>query len=145
MERLLRLLPPLWCGVLLTIGGIAAPALFALLPAADAGRVAGRLFATEAYVALALSIVLFIGERGRTRRPGADGRSALSGELLLVLGALFCTVAGYFALQPMMAQARAGGGRFGFGTLHAASSVLFLLKGLLVLALSWRVAGRPGR
>ena len=35
--------------------------------------------------------------------------SALNANMLLLLGALFCTVAGYFALQPMMA--RRGPGR----------------------------------
>jgi len=64
--------------------------------------------------------------------------SVMSVNLLLVLGALFCTVLGYFALQPLMEAARAGQGRFSFGALHGASSVLFVLKGLLLLALVWR-------
>ena len=33
----------------------------------------------------------------------------LSTELLLLAGVLFCTVAGYFALQPMMAWAHGRG------------------------------------
>jgi hypothetical protein len=39
----------------------------------------------------------------------------------------------------MMAAARAGQGAWSFGALHAASSGLFGLKGLLVLALAWRL------
>ena len=62
--------------------------------------------------------------------------------MLLALGALFCTVAGYYAIQPMMAAARAGQGAWSFGALHGASSVFFGLKGLLVLALAWRLAPR---
>jgi hypothetical protein len=66
-----------------------------------------------------------------------------SANMLLALGALFCTIAGYFALQPMMEAARQGlPGAMSFGLLHGASSVFFLLKGLLVAALLWRVLGR---
>ena len=60
----------------------------------------------------------------------------------MLFGALFCTVAGYFALQPMMAAARAGQGAWSFGALHAVSAVFFGLKTLLVLALAWRLAAR---
>jgi len=63
--------------------------------------------------------------------------------MMLALGALFCTVAGYFALQPMMAAARAGQGPLSFGQLHAVSAVFYGLKLLLVLVLAWRAAG-PG-
>ena len=63
-------------------------------------------------------------------------------NLVLLLGTLFCTVAGYFALQPMLAAARAGQGTVSFMALHAVSSGLFALKGLLVLALAWRL-GAP--
>ncbi len=65
----------------------------------------------------------------------------MSLNLLLVLGALFCTVLGFFALQPMMEAARLGQGSFSFGALHGASSTLFLVKGLLLLGLVWRAAG----
>jgi hypothetical protein len=57
-----------------------------------------------------------------------------------VLGCLFCTVLGYFALQPMMEAARAGQGRFSFGALHGASSAFFALKGLLLFAYLWRLS-----
>ena len=68
--------------------------------------------------------------------------SVLSTEVLLVLGALFCTVAGYFALQPMLEAARSGQGAFSFGTLHGVSVGFFGIKALLVLVLGWRLAGR---
>jgi hypothetical protein len=64
----------------------------------------------------------------------------LSYELLLLLGTVFCTVAGYHAVQPLMEAARAGQGRWSFGALHAISSAFFALKGLLVVALAWRYA-----
>jgi Domain of unknown function (DUF4149) len=130
----------LWAGVLLCIGAIAAPSAFATLPAADAGRVVARIFMHEAYLSLGVAIVLFSIERQRSRLSAAAGTgSVFSVNLLLLLGTLFCTVAGYFAVQPMMTAARAGQGNVSFVTLHAVSGGLFALKGLLVLALAWRL------
>jgi hypothetical protein len=134
------LLPALWAGLLLTVGLIAAPAPFATLMPQDAGRVVARIFAQEAYASLAFAALLFFIERGRARADAAAGLgSVLSANLLLIFGALFCTVAGYFALQPMMVAARAGQPGPSFMTLHVASTVLFALKALLVIALAWRV------
>lgn len=143
LRRLAGLLAALWAGVLASIAGIATPAAFALLPRADAGRVAGRILATEAYLSLALAMLLFFMERRRARDAAESGQgSQMSAELLLVLGTLFCTVAGYFGVQPMMEAARAGQGAWTFGALHAVSSAFFALKGVLVLLLAWRLS-RP--
>lgn len=131
------LLPGLWAGMLLCLGLIAAPAPFAVLTREMAGRVAGRMLAGEAYASLAFAVVLVLLER-RLR-----GAARPSNETLLALGALFCTIVGYFALLPMMDAARAGQGVLSFGALHAASSAFFVLKGALVLILAWRVAA-PG-
>lgn len=140
-ERLHRLLPAMWLGVLLTIALIAAPSLFALLERAAAGKVAGRLFAIEAQSSLALCIALGLIERRRASLRAVAGRgSRISAELLLVLGALFCTVFGQFALQPMMEAARVGEGRWSFGALHAVSTGFYGLKTVFVAALAWRVA-----
>jgi len=95
----------------------------------------------EAYLSLAMAIVLFVIERQRGRQVAAAGAgSVFSANLVLLLGTLFCTVAGYFAVQPMMAAARAGQGTVSFMTLHAVSAGLFALKGLLALALAWRLS-----
>jgi hypothetical protein len=143
MERARALLAGLWAGVLLAVAGIATPAPFATLATADAGRVVARVLASEAYLSLAASVVLFLLERRRAR----DGAPAMTAEVMLVLGALLCTVAGYFALQPMMAAARAGQGPWSFGTLHAVSTAFFGVKALLVLVLAWRctAAGNAAR
>lgn len=138
-ERLRRVLPGLWAGLILALGAVAAPSLFALLERAQAGRVAGRLFTVEAQLSLGLCIALGLLERKRAaQRAEAGAGTRVSAELLLVLGALFCTVLGHFALQPMMEAARAGQGPWSFGALHGLSSGLFLLKGLLVATLAWR-------
>ncbi|HSI57471.1 MAG TPA: DUF4149 domain-containing protein [Ideonella sp.] len=130
-----RLIPGLWAGVLWCIALIATPAPFATLAAHDAGRVVSRIFAQEAYLSVGLAVVVLLLER---RAAAAAGGSRMSTNMLLALGALFCTIAGYFALQPMMEAARAGQGALSFGQLHAISFGLFGAKMLIVLALAIR-------
>jgi hypothetical protein len=133
--------PAAWAGVMLCIAAFAAPDAFALLPREPAGLVANRLFSQEAYLSLLLGIVLFLAERRVAQQAAEAGEgSVFSADMLLLLGTLFCTVAGYFALEPAMAAARAGRSAVSFGVLHGVASGLFALKGLLVIALAWRRA-----
>ncbi|MDP1650588.1 MAG: DUF4149 domain-containing protein [Rubrivivax sp.] len=142
LQRWRGLLPGLWAGWLLCVALLATPAPFALLPQADAGRVVGRMLAQEAYVSLALGIVLLVLERLVARRAAAAGQGTqFSTGMVLALGAVFCTIAGYFALQPLMAAARAGQGALSFGQLHAVSTAFYVVKVALVAALAWRAAG----
>lgn len=147
MSKILRiqaLLAALWAGVVLGIGAIAAPGLFAVLDRPMAGLAAGQLFFVEARVSLFMAIVLFVIERRRVRDLAEQlgGTTSMTINLLLVLGALFCTVFGEFAVRPMMAAAREGQATvLSFGALHGVSSVLFGLKGLMLLALAWRLTG----
>jgi Domain of unknown function (DUF4149) len=138
LGRWAALLAGVWAGIMLCIGAIAAPAGFALLAQADAGRVAGRMLAIEANLSLALVVLLYGIERWK-RRTLPDAGPALGANTLLILGALFCTVAGHFAVQPMLVAARAGQGALSFGALHGVSVLFFVAKGLLVLALAWRL------
>ena len=93
----------------------------------------------EAYFSLGMACVLFVIARIGSQKAFAAGTgSVLSSELLLVFGTLFCTIAGHFGIQPMMAAARVGQGPWSFGVLHAVSGALFALKILLVLVLAWR-------
>lgn len=142
-SRVAAWLAGIWAGGLLVIGGMAAPAAFAVTTPEVAGRIAGRLFAQEAHIGLGLAAALVLLLRHHARRlADRQAGSLFSPELMLVLGAVFCTVAGYFALQPLMAAARAGQGSWSFGQLHGVSAVFFGLKGLLVLALAWRLTRR---
>ena len=128
-----------WAGGLLCIAALAAPAAFAVLPSADAGRVVGRLLAQETNVSMALALLLFFIEQRRARNAAESGRgSVLTAETLMLLGTLFCTIVGAFVVQPMMAEARAGQGSWSFGALHAVSGGFYALKTLLVIALAWR-------
>jgi hypothetical protein len=143
LERLRCLLPGLWLGWLLCVALLATPAVFATLPAVDAGRVAARMLAQEAYTSLALGAMLLVLERWRVLATVVPGGfvSPFDAGMVLALASLFCTLAGYFAVQPMMASARAGQGPVGFVTLHAASAIFFALKCAVLLALAWRAAG----
>jgi hypothetical protein len=133
-----RLLAPLWLGMLLAVALIGTPAPFALLPRAEAGQVAGRMLAHEATLSLLVGVVLALIERQLARRRAEAGKgSQFSAGMGLALGAVFCTVLGYYALQPMMAEARSGAGRFTFGQLHAVSTAFYGLKLVLVAVLAW--------
>lgn len=142
--RARSVLAGLWAGAVLALGGVAAPSLFAVLERSMAGRGAGRIFSAEAHASLALAVVLILLERSIASARAEAGRgSRVSPELLLMFGALFCTVAGYFAVQPLMEQARAGQGSLSFGLLHGISSGFFALKGVLLLVLAWRCSRLP--
>ena len=142
VDRLRLLLPAVWLGLMVGVAGIATPAPFALLAQTDAGRVVARILGQEAWLAIALGLSVFILERRAARRvAAAEAGSLFSTGMLLALGTLFCTVAGYFAVQPMLAQARAGQHALSFGQLHAVSLAFFALKALLVATLAWRAAG----
>jgi len=140
LERLRRLLPGLWAGMLLTVALIATPAPFATLLQADAGRVVARVLANEAYASLAFGVVLLLLERKAARQAAEQGGTQFNTGMVLALGALFCTVAGYFGLQPLMGPARAGQGPLSFGQLHALSAAFYLAKLGFVAALAWRVS-----
>ncbi len=141
LPRLRALLPGLWAGWMLCVALLATPAGFALLDKPTAGRLAGRMLAQEAYTSLALGVIVLVLERLAARRTAGEGQgSQFSTGMVLALGALFCTVAGYFGVMPMMDAARAGNAPLSFGQLHAVSVAFFAVKLLLVLALAWRQA-----
>ena len=139
MVRLRAVLAALWGGFLLCVAFAAAPNAFAVLEHVQAGAYVARLFALEAHTSLAVALILML----MARRLASDlGGKVFSLEFLLPAGALFCTVAGYFALQPLMAAAKAGQGSWSFGALHGISFAFFGLKILLVLVLAWRSSAR---
>ncbi len=142
VRRVAALAAAVWAGGLLCLALIGTPAPFATLAKADAGKVVGHIFLREAWTSITFAIGLFFIERQRARAAAAAGTgSVLSTEILLLLGTLFCTVAGYFALQPMMEAAKAGQGQLSFGALHGISFGFYGLKTLLVCVLAWRLTG----
>lgn len=137
-----RLLPAAWLGLLACIAFVAAPASFAVIGRADAGRLNGRIFQVEAWVSIGVALLLWWLERKRARGAAAAGRgSVLSTEMVLLLGALLATFVAAFGVQPMIEAARGGQAMpLGFGALHAISVALFGVKLLLVAVLAWRAA-----
>ena len=129
--------------MLVAVGAVATPAPFALLSRVDAGRVVGRVLAQEAWASLVIGLLLLMLERRAAQRDAASGSGSLfSTGMLLVLGTLFCTVAGYFAVQPLLASARIGPSALSFAQLHGVSAAFFAIKLALVAVLAWRAAKR---
>ncbi|MGE5453348.1 MAG: DUF4149 domain-containing protein [Acidobacteriota bacterium] len=143
LVRIQAWLAGLWSGSVVALGGVAAPALFSVLDAQAAGQGAGRIFAIEANVSLFFAVVMFILERQRVRKAleqGGPHTSVMSGTMLMILGVLFLTVLGQFAIHPMIEAAKAGQPtRLSFGALHGISASMYWLKALVLLALSWRL------
>jgi multisubunit Na+/H+ antiporter MnhB subunit len=95
------------------------------------------MFAIEAHASLAIAVLLLLALRNIKRE--LPSRSSIDLNVLLVLGFLFCTIAGYFVLQPMMATAKAGEGSLSFGALHGLAGAFFALKALAMVWLAWRL------
>ncbi len=142
IDRLRRGLPGLWLGWGLCVALLATPAGFALLPPSEAGRLAGRMLAQDAYTSLALGLLLMMLERRAGRDAFESGQgSQFSAGLALAAAAVFCTVLGYFGVQPLMPGARVGQGPLSFAQLHAVSVAFFVVKMACVAALAWRALG----
>jgi hypothetical protein len=139
-------LAALWLGLVLTLALMVTPMLFSMLDRPLAGQVAGALFRVEAHTALGVAAALFLIERRQANLRAVWGQGSIfSMELSLILAALFCTVLGYFGLQPMMESARLGTSSLSFGLLHGLSSTFFGLKGLILVVLTWRLIARLSR
>ncbi len=143
LARIGALASAAWCGEMLAVGAIAAPAVFAVLPRAEAAGVATKLFATDATVAVVLGALIAIVALQLARQRAERGLgSRLSAEVLLALASIGSVLLGYYALQPMLGPARVGEGALSFGVLHALSTAFFALRFVLVAALAWRFS-RP--
>lgn len=134
----------LWVGGLWAVGYLAAPALFAHLPAdrALAGALAGRMFDLIEWVGMGSAgyLLLYL----LVRRGLAAMRTPI---FWLVALMLLATLASHFGIQPLMAQLKAQAALSGakdvlesvvrdrFRTWHGVSSVLYLIQSLLGLAL----------
>jgi hypothetical protein len=121
---------------LLTVALLAAPNAFATLARPEAGAYVSRLFLIDARVSLGMALALLMIEQ-RLQRDAHPGRLRFNAALLLPLLALLLTVAGYEALQPLLAQAKATGSA-NFALLHGLSMAAFAAKAATVLVLAWR-------
>ena len=138
-RRWMAWLAGLWLGLLICVAAIATPAPFATLAKAEAGRVVALVLAREAAASLSLGAMLLLLQRASLRRDQTHGRAAPQVDRVLILAAIgvFCTLAGYYALQPMMVEARTGQGALSFGQLHALSAGFYIVKMVAVAVLAF--------
>ena len=140
VRRVAAWLAGVWAGLIAAVGFVAAPVLFSVLPRAEAGHAAAHLFAVEAGLGLAVAALLLLLAFQEARANAEVGGSRFSAEMLLVLAALFCIVAGHYAIQPMLASAGHGGVP-SFALLHGVASAFFVARFIAVAILAWRLVG----
>ena len=129
-----------WTGVVVAVGFVAAPLLFATLPRGDAGDAAARLFAADAAIGVVLGALLLVSTLQDARERAESSRgSRFSAEMALLLVALFSIVAGHYAIGEMLPAARRGEGP-SFALLHGVATVFFVVKFAAVALLAWRLA-----
>ncbi len=141
-EYIYSILITSWVGALWAIGYLAAPTLFSLLDdRALAGRVAGQMFTYVAWLGMAAACYLLVFLSLRK-----NGAAFKSGVFWLVFLMLLLTAAGYFGIQPVLAQLKAdslprevmeSALRSRFMAWHGVSSIVYLIESLLGL---WLVA-----
>lgn len=131
----------------MAVAFLAAPSAFKVLDRSAAGALVGRLFALEAPLSLATAAVCaglaWWLPRASDAAAGAPLRRCRDERLWLALLAALLTLAGYYALQPAMAAARAGEGHWSFAQLHALSLGAYALKLAAVGVLAWRCTRAP--
>lgn len=141
LSRWQAMIAGLWAGVLLSIGGLAAPALFAVLERAQAGAVAGRIFTMEASLSMVLGVALLLMHWLNKQQLPFASRQARS-HVGLIMWALLMTLLGHFLLHPFIQAAKAGQATWlSFAQMHALASGMFAIKALAVMVLAWRLTG----
>ncbi len=135
-NKVRALLAAAWLGQLLCVAAMAAPNAFATLARPEAGAYVARLFLLDARASLVAGVLLLLLEQRRQRQVH-EGRVVFNRLLGLPAAAVFFTVLGYDALQPLMAQAKLGQGAVSFAALHGLSLACFGAKLLAVAGLAW--------
>jgi hypothetical protein len=136
----------LWVGALWAIGYIAAPTLFySLADRSLAGAIAGKQFATVAWLGMACAayVIGFLIYR-------EGGRAFKTHVLWLVVLMLLFTLAGHFGIRPILEQLSAepvrevleGVMRSRFQAWHGVASVLWLIQSVLGVGLVTQVFKR---
>jgi hypothetical protein len=132
MHRIAAVTLTLWAGSLWTICALAAPAAFAVLERAAAGRMAGTLFRIETWLGAACALMLFAA--ALVHKPLAERLS----PPWLIAATAAAPLLSELVLSPMMAAARVAGDMSRFGMLHGLSAILFVAAALGALVLVLR-------
>ncbi len=148
LQRILTVLAGLWVGGLITVGYIVTPMLFTTLGDRQvAGLVAGNIFRAEAYLSIAISLILMIAANFLISK----GENAYRVIRWILLAMLACAIGAGLVLVPWMSSLRdqanasnisvmASSSATLFSRLHGISSILFVMQSLLGIALLWRLA-----
>jgi hypothetical protein len=130
------LVAALWAGSLWTIGYVVAPTLFlSLHDKVQAGTIVGFLLRSEAWLAVACAVILYVLVKWSSIEPAR--KRTLS---LVIVGMLACALVIYVGLQPVMANLREAAGAAGlkgtpegrqFGILHGVSQLVYLVESVL--------------
>jgi len=136
LPNLRLLLAALWAGSVWAVSYLAAPSAFAVLDSTRAGSVVGVMLTREAWLAVALAVLLWLLV-WRSDDLDAKRRRWLNWT---VFGMLGCSLAVYLGLQPLMAAIREAAGPAGvraspqwgtFMALHGVSQLLYLVESVL--------------
>ena len=151
-DRAYVILLALLVGGQVMVGGLVAPAVFAVVPDRSlAGTLAGEIFTRMGWVSLAVLPVLWLLQ---ANQPVSGSAAARRWGRLPLPAMLVLTAIGHLGLRPWIASVRAEvqaqGGfeacapalKAEFGMLHGASSLVFLAVALLGLSLLWRLRVR---
>ena len=129
-QRIAGVLLALWAGSLLTICGLVAPSLFAVLERSAAGRLAARFFFAETIIGVSVAVCVLILQR---IAGFALPRTAL---IAIIVGAL-APLSSELILGPMMQAARNAGDMARFGALHGVSALLFVVACVSAVIAVW--------
>jgi len=140
LPNLRLLLAALWAGSVWAVSYLAAPSAFAVLDSTQAGSVVATMLTREAWLAVALAVLLWLLV-WRSDDLDSKRRRWLNRT---VFGMLACSLAVYLGLQPLMAAIREAAGPAGvraspqwgtFMALHAVSQLLYLVESVLGVVL----------
>lgn len=130
------LLAALWAGSIWGVSYLAAPSAFAVLDSTLAGSVVGTMLTREAWLSIALAVLLAIV---LLRSTDLDARRR-RWLWWCIAGMLLCSMIVYLGLQPLMAAIRESAGPAGvraspqwttFATLHGVSQLCYLVESIL--------------
>jgi len=147
LQRIFTVVAGLWVGGFVTVGYLVTPILFSTLGDRQiAGIVAGNIFRTQAYLSIALSLVLMLAANFLVSK----GENAYRLIRWILLAMLACAIGAGLVLIPWMSSLRdqanadsisvmASSSAALFSGLHGVSSALFAIESVLGIALLWRL------
>ncbi|ROZ76979.1 DUF4149 domain-containing protein [Ramlibacter sp. WS9] len=122
----------LWWGSLTAIGFVAVPLLFAHLPtAALAGQTAAKLFAAQAWIAIACGLVLMFASRSGEQPVRMDWAG---GALFFIFAGVLLALLAEFAVAPRIVA------RENLKLWHAVGTVMHLVQWLCAGTVLWKTA-----